>query len=116
MKRLYFNSQLVFTISSTKQLTIDFQLLIDRSRYFVEGISASLFQDVKMMFLKYFKKKKIIRKLRKLNYEIPVWCRMNLEAHADGMGGCWGISGGFIKEMGEKYCKGCEYYRREDKK
>ena len=59
---------------------------------------------------KMIKKTKIINKLKRLDYEIPSWCRMSLESHADGIGGCWGISYGYVREKGEAYCKKCEYY------
>jgi hypothetical protein len=46
-------------------------------------------------------------------YCIPFrWCNMSPGEHFDGMGGCWGISGGDVLKKGRDYCKGCKYYRK----
>jgi len=45
-------------------------------------------------------------------YQIPAWCHLPLADHYDGVGGCWGISHGFVKEQGETYCLPCEYHCR----
>lgn len=48
-----------------------------------------------------------------INYtadEIPNWCCMCYSDHFDGMGGCWGISHGLVKQQGEPYCSTCEFY------
>jgi len=55
--------------------------------------------------------KTIMKGLEKKDYTAPAWCRMHPLEHADGMGGCWGISYGLVKEQGENYCVGCEYHR-----
>lgn len=47
-----------------------------------------------------------------VEYEIPSWCKMPLGHHHDGIGGCWGISYGYVAREGEKYCQNCEYYRQ----
>ena len=44
-------------------------------------------------------------------YCIPKWCRFHPYAHFDGMGGCWGISGGDVLKKGEEYCKKCDYHQ-----
>ena len=44
-------------------------------------------------------------------YCIPKWCRFHPYAHFDGMGGCWGISGGDVLKKGERYCKECDYHQ-----
>ena len=44
-------------------------------------------------------------------YCIPKWCRFHPYAHFDGMGGCWGISGGDVLKKGEEYCKECDYHQ-----
>ena len=49
-------------------------------------------------------------------YIVPDWCRMPLGYHNDGMGGCWGISYGYVVTKGENYCKHCEYYEPNLKK
>ena len=54
---------------------------------------------------------KVINKLKLHGYEIPRWCRMSFESHADGIDGCWGITYEYVKEKGEDYCKNCEYYK-----
>lgn len=43
--------------------------------------------------------------------EVPVWCHMHPNDHQDGIGGCWGISYGYVAAEGEQYCKKCELYR-----
>ena len=55
---------------------------------------------------------KVINKLKSHGYEIPRWCRMSLESHADGIGGCWGITHEYVKGGGKTYCKWCEYYNQ----
>ena len=35
---------------------------------------------------------------------------MPFYTHFDGMGGCWGISHGDVKEKGEEHCKKCQYH------
>ena len=40
----------------------------------------------------------------------PPWCQMHPLDHYDGMGGCWGISHGFVRKRGEDYCRECEFY------
>lgn len=52
----------------------------------------------------------MIDKLLEYGYVIPRWCTMAVIEHCDGVGGCWGISGGYVKQEGEDYCKACEYY------
>lgn len=49
----------------------------------------------------------------KADYLIPSWCMMHPDEHDDGMGGCWGISYGYVKKEGESYCSNCEYYKKE---
>ena len=44
-------------------------------------------------------------------YCVPRWCCFHPYAHFDGMGGCWGISGGDVLKKGEEYCKKCEYHQ-----
>lgn len=44
------------------------------------------------------------------DYVVPNWCKMPSGYHNDGIGGCWGISYGYIADEGEDYCKTCEYY------
>ncbi len=50
-----------------------------------------------------------------IKYVIPAWCKMPKSYHHDGMGGCWGISRGFVEKEGEAYCLGkvviCEYWK-----
>jgi len=46
----------------------------------------------------------------KAEYKIPCWCRMPLGYHNDGIGGCWGISYGYVEEHGEAYCQNCAYH------
>lgn len=55
------------------------------------------------------------KKKEKTAYEIPKWCGMPILDHEDGMGGCLGISYGYVKKEGEKYCKGCHchFYKKE---
>lgn len=38
---------------------------------------------------------------------VPVWCKMTVEDHQDGIGGCWSISHGNVTEA---ECKTCEFY------
>lgn len=40
--------------------------------------------------------------------EIPAWCRLPLSDHHDGLGGCWGIAHGLVRETKGKHCEGCE--------
>ena len=47
--------------------------------------------------------------LRYCSGEIPKWCGLSPSAHNDGLGGCWGISYGFVRKEGEAYCANCEY-------
>lgn len=49
-------------------------------------------------------------------YPIPVWCKMSIDEHLDGMGGCWSLSYGVLMRAKEpkKICDECEYYK-EDK-
>ena len=44
-------------------------------------------------------------------YCVPRWCRFHPYAHFDGMGSCWGISGGDVLKKGEEYCKKCDYHQ-----
>jgi hypothetical protein len=44
---------------------------------------------------------------------VPAWCDMPATDHLDGMGGCWSISHGLVRNRGEANCTGCEYYRRD---
>ena len=53
---------------------------------------------------------------KQVKYTIPKWCKMPKGYHNDGMGGCWGISYGYISREGEAYCKNCEFYREVIKK
>lgn len=46
-----------------------------------------------------------------VDYKIPAWCRLPLAEHYDGLGGCWGIRYGYVREQGETYCQACEYRR-----
>ena len=43
-------------------------------------------------------------------YCIPHCCNMHPYEHFDGMGGCWGISGGDV--LKKDYCNGCEYNKK----
>ena len=53
----------------------------------------------------------LIRKLSAAGYVIPPYCTLPIVGgHADGIGGCWGISSGQQPERGEEYCVKCEYY------
>ena len=55
---------------------------------------------------------KTLKAIIKDYYCIPFkWCNMSPGEHFDGIGGCWGISGGDVLEKGRDYCKGCKYYR-----
>ena len=45
-----------------------------------------------------------------IGYHPPTWCRMHPLDHYDGIGGCWGISGGCVREQGEAYCRECEFH------
>ena len=56
--------------------------------------------------------KKISETIAKDYYCIPKWCRMHPYSHFDGMGGCWGISGGLVLAQGENYCLSCDYHMR----
>lgn len=40
---------------------------------------------------------------------VPAWCRMPIECHQDGVGGCWGIYHGEVAKHGEAHCQTCEY-------
>lgn len=42
--------------------------------------------------------------------QVPAWCRMPTREHEHHLGGCWGISNGFVREKGEGYCRSCEYH------
>lgn len=42
--------------------------------------------------------------------EIPNWCKMSIDEHQDGAGGCWGISYGEVARKGEDHCENCEYH------
>lgn len=55
----------------------------------------------------------IKKRLAAHGYIIPSWCQMSILDHDDGMGGCWGISGGRVKEHGEKYCGPCEFHKNK---
>lgn len=46
------------------------------------------------------------------SYIIPKWCRMHSSDHFDGVGGCWGISTGLVREGGRDYCRTCGFYRK----
>jgi len=58
---------------------------------------------------------KMIAELKANGYEIPDWCNMSIWAHYDGMGGCWGITGEYVKKKGKTYCVGCEYCKGQQK-
>lgn len=45
--------------------------------------------------------------------KIPVWCRMEKEAH-DVAGGCWGISFGDVERQGRDFCLECELNDRTE--
>ncbi len=47
------------------------------------------------------------------DYCIPPWCQMSTLEH-ETLGGCWGISSGQQPQRGEKYCRLCEYYAKQD--
>ena len=51
------------------------------------------------------------RPYHKKFYTVPYWCGMHKDDHFDGMGGCWGISSGFVFEKGRDYCKCCDLYK-----
>ena len=51
--------------------------------------------------------------MKQLKYIPPQWCNMSPPDHNDGMGGCWGVSGGFVYKNGEDYCKSCEFYNEK---
>ena len=55
--------------------------------------------------------KEDIEQFTKDYYCVPRWCRMHPFSHFDGIGGCWGISGGLVLEKGEDYCRNCEYHK-----
>lgn len=44
-----------------------------------------------------------------MEYKIPSWCGMPKDYHEDGVGGCWGISYGYVEKKGENCCKNCGY-------
>ncbi len=44
-----------------------------------------------------------------LSLDVPEWCRLPPNEHNDNMGGCWGISHGFVEKLGKDYCRTCEY-------
>lgn len=46
-------------------------------------------------------------------YVIPKWCQMLPSDHNDGMGGCWGISYGYVAKDGANWCKNCEFANKE---
>lgn len=41
---------------------------------------------------------------------VPPWCQLHPECHQDGVGGCWGITFGYVDRKGKEYCDNCEYY------
>lgn len=45
---------------------------------------------------------------------VPEWCRLPPEEHQDGVGGCWGISHGFVQARGLAYCSGCEFCSQQE--
>jgi len=49
-----------------------------------------------------------------MNYKIPEWCSLSIKSHFDGVGGCWGISEGYIIRKGENYCIQCEYHKSKN--
>lgn len=49
-------------------------------------------------------------------YTIPYWCGMHKDDHFDGMGGCWGISYGYVFREGRDYCKCCDLYKANIKR
>ena len=56
----------------------------------------------------------IEKKSKKMNYKIPEWCSLSIKSHFDGVGGCWGISEGYIIRKGENYCIQCEYHKSKN--
>lgn len=53
------------------------------------------------------------KNIDEIKYLVPAWCKMPKAYHNDGIGGCWGISHGFVKREGESYCKECEYHQAQ---
>jgi hypothetical protein len=57
-------------------------------------------------------RQQIIEDLKQHGYEIPKWCNAPLINHNDGMGGCWGISSGYLRDSGNEWCESCEYFKK----
>jgi hypothetical protein len=65
--------------------------------------------------MKQSKEEGIRRHLKAEGYVIPVWCCMSTLDHADGMGGCWGITSGRVAKQGEIYCLRCSFHKNSVK-
>jgi len=50
------------------------------------------------------------------HYITPRWCGLSYEEHYDGVGGCWGVSHGFVEKDGFCHCWKCEYVNKAEKR
>lgn len=51
------------------------------------------------------------KNISEIKYKIPDWCYMDKDSHEDGVGGCWGISYGYVETEKENCCKNYMYYK-----
>ena len=82
------------------------------SKYGIDNIPVTSVVEINIDAILKAQDSKTLKAVTEDYYCIPFkWCNMSPGEHFDGMGGCWGISGGDVLEKGRDYCKGCKYYR-----
>jgi len=82
------------------------------SKYGIDNIPVTSVVEINIDAILKAQDAKTLKAVTEDYYCIPFkWCNMSPGEHFDGMGGCWGISGGDVLEKGRDYCKGCKYYR-----
>ena len=59
--------------------------------------------------MKQIERRHITFKQARENYRQPDWCQEPIALEPLG---CWGLTGGYVHEKGEAYCRSCESYRR----